>query len=46
MCHDPTTWTAVIERAFFARLLTLLGSRATDWPQPVDRGGLPQQPAV
>ncbi|MDI6098824.1 L-2-amino-thiazoline-4-carboxylic acid hydrolase [Actinoplanes sp. NEAU-A12] len=35
--YDPTDWTPIIERAFFARLLELLGSRAdTAWPQPVD----------
>ncbi|WP_165944195.1 L-2-amino-thiazoline-4-carboxylic acid hydrolase [Micromonospora sp. KC213] len=35
--YDPTDWTPVIERAFFARMLQLLGSwAATAWPQPVD----------
>lgn len=35
--YDPTDWTPVIERAFFARLLQVLGSSAaTAWPQPVD----------
>lgn len=36
--YDPTDWTPVIERAFFARLLQLWesGTAATSWPQPVD----------
>lgn len=33
---DPTAWTPIIERAFFARLLEMLDSRATAWPEPVD----------
>ncbi|TDB73862.1 L-2-amino-thiazoline-4-carboxylic acid hydrolase [Micromonospora sp. KC723] len=35
--YDPTDWTPVIERAFFARLVQLVTSGAdTAWAQPVD----------
>ncbi|WP_433788733.1 L-2-amino-thiazoline-4-carboxylic acid hydrolase [Actinoplanes sp. CA-252034] len=32
---SPADWTPIIERAFFVRLLEVLGSR-TGWPEPVD----------
>ncbi|GIE82513.1 hypothetical protein Aph02nite_84630 [Actinoplanes philippinensis] len=34
---DPGMWTPIIERAFFARLLEVLGDDAgTAWPRPAD----------